>query len=285
MQGTTNYGRDRQKMRNYLDLLSHVLETGTESDDRTGVGTTRTFGNELRFDLAEGFPIVTTKHLHFKAAVHETLWFLSGDTNIKYLQDNGVKIWDEWADENGDLGPVYGSQWRSWPRFESDNFRWESVEPFDQLASVINQIKTDPESRRHLVSAWNVGDLPRMKLPPCHLVYQFFVSEGKLSTFVFMRSVDCFLGLPFDIVDYALLTMMVAQVTDLVPNELIFYLGDTHIYKNHMEQVKLQLTREPKLLPKVMLSPGIENIDDFTFGDIVLLDYEAHPRIPGKVAI
>ena len=272
-------------MRNYLDLLSHVLETGTESDDRTGVGTLRTFGNELRFDLTEGFPIVTTKKLNFKAAAHETLWFISGDTNVKYLTDNGVHIWDEWADENGDLGPVYGNQWRSWPLFESDNFRWESVEPFDQLAFVIDQIKTNPESRRHLVSAWNVGDLSRMKLPPCHLVYQFFVSEGKLSTFVFMRSVDCFLGLPFDIVDYALLTQMVAQVTDLEPQELIFYLGDTHIYKNHIEQVKLQLTREPKPLPKIMLSPGIDNIDDFTFGDIVLLDYEAHPHIPGKVAV
>jgi len=268
-------------MRNYLDLLSHVLETGTESGDRTGVGTIRTFGNELRFDLTEGFPIVTTKQLHFKSAVHETLWFISGDTNVKYLTDNGVRIWNEWADENGDLGPVYGKQWRKWKK--STGTPW--VYEIDQLAKTIEEIKINPESRRHLVSAWNVSDLDKMKLPPCHLMYQFFVSEGKLSTFVFMRSVDCFLGLPFDIVDYALLTMMVAQVTDLVPNELIFYLGDTHIYKNHIEQVELQLTREPKPLPKVTLSPGVTDIDDFTFGDIVLLDYEAHPRIPGKVAV
>jgi thymidylate synthase len=278
-------------VRNYLDLLSHVLENGTESDDRTGVGTLRTFGNELRFDLTAGFPIVTTKQLHFKSAVHETLWFISGDTNVKYLQDNGVKIWNEWADESGELGPVYGAQWRNWGpcvKFEKPENAEQvkaSLFHFDQLAYTINQLKTNPESRRHLVSAWNAGQLPQMKLPPCHLMYQFYVSEGKLSTFVFMRSVDCFLGLPFDIVDYALLTKMVAQVTDLVPNELIFYLGDTHVYKNHLEQVKLQLTREPKPLPKVMLSPGIDNIDDFTFGDIVLLEYEAHPRIPGKVAV
>ncbi len=277
-------------MRNYLDLLSHVLETGTESNDRTGVGTTRTFGNELRFDLTEGFPIVTTKQLHFKSAVHEILWFISGDTNIKYLQDNGVKIWNEWADENGELGPVYGKQWRKWESHPEivdagEGRLQKRYYQFDQLAHVIDQIKENPESRRHIVSAWNVWDVPKMNLPPCHVMYQFFVSEGKLSTFVFMRSVDCFLGLPFDIVDYALLTQMVAQVTDLEPQELIFYLGDTHIYKNHMEQVELQLTREPKPLPKVRLSPGIENIDDFTFGDIVLLDYEAHPHIPGKVAV
>lgn len=273
-----------------MDLLSHVLETGTESDDRTGVGTFRTFGNELRFDLTEGFPIVTTKKLNFKAAAHETLWFISGDTNIKYLQDNGVKIWNEWADENGELGPVYGKQWRKWESHPEivdagEGRLQKRYYQFDQLAHVIDQIKENPESRRHIVSAWNVWDVPKMNLPPCHVMYQFFVSEGKLSTFVFMRSVDCFLGLPFDIVDYALLTMMVAQVTDLEPQELIFYLGDTHIYKNHIEQVKLQLTREPKPLPKVRLSPGIENIDDFTFGDIVLLDYEAHPHIPGKVAV
>ncbi len=277
-------------MRNYLDLLSHVLETGTESDDRTGVGTIRTFGNELRFDLTKGFPIVTTKKLHFNSAVHETLWFISGDTNIKYLQDNGVKIWNAWADENGELGPVYGKQWRKWESHPEivdagDDKLQKRYYQFDQLAYVIDQIKENPESRRHIVSAWNVWDVPKMKLPPCHLMYQFFVSKGKLSTFVFMRSVDCFLGLPFDIVDYSLITMMVAQVTDLEPQELIFYLGDTHIYKNHLEQVKLQLTREPKTLPKVMLSPGIDNIDAFTFGDIVLLDYESHPHIPGKVAV
>jgi len=267
-------------MRNYLDLLSHVLETGTESDDRTGVGTIRTFGNELRFDLTKGFPIVTTKELHFKSAAHETLWFISGDTNTKYLTDNGVKIWNEWADENGELGPVYGKQWRRWEGHPD-----ETDYRVDQLARVIEQIKSNPDSRRHLVSSWNPSEIYRTKLPPCHCLYQFYVSEGKLSTFVFMRSVDCFLGLPFDIVDYALLTQMVAQVTSLEPHELIFYLGDTHIYKNHIEQVKLQLTREPKPLPKVMLSPGITDIDDFTFGDIVLLDYEAHPRIPGKVAV
>ncbi len=267
-------------MRNYLDLLSHVLETGTESDDRTGVGTIRTFGNEMRFDLTKGFPIVTTKKLHFKSAVHEILWFISGSTNIKYLQDNGVKIWNEWANEDGYLGRMYGSQWRNWwghPDAAAPNI--------DQLAGVISQIKENPNSRRHIVTAWNPSDIPDAALPPCHIMYQFYVSEGKLSTFVFMRSVDCFLGLPFDIVDYALLTQMVAQVTDLEPHELIFYLGDTHIYKNHIEQVKLQLTREPKPLPKVMLSPDITDIDDFTFGDIVLLDYKSHPRIPGKVAV
>jgi thymidylate synthase len=269
-----------------LDLLSHVLETGAESDDRTGVGTLRTFGNELRFDLNDGFPIVTTKKLHFKSAAHETLWFISGETNTQYLRDNGVSIWDEWADENGDLGPIYGSQWRHWQTYkEIEDALFIPRREIDQLREVIRNIQKNPESRRHLVSAWNVGDLSEMRLPPCHVMYQFFVSEEKLSTFVFMRSVDCFLGLPFNFVDYALLTMMVAQVTDLEPHELIFYLGDTHIYKNHIEQVKLQLTREPKTLPKVMLSPGITNIDDFTFGDIVLLDYESHPHIPGKVAV
>ena len=263
-----------------MDLLSHVLETGAESADRTGIGTFRTFGNELRFDLNDGFPIVTTKKVHFKSAAHETLWFISGETNTQYLRDNGVSIWDEWADENGNLGRVYGCQWRDWWGHPD-----ASAANVDQLAETISQIKEDPDSRRHIVTAWNPSDLPDMALPPCHLLYQFFVSGGKLSTFVFMRSVDCFLGLPFDIADYALLTMMVAQVTDLEPHELIFYLGDTHIYKNHIEQVKLQLTREPKTLPKVMLSPGITDIDDFTFGDIVLLDYEAHPHIPGKVAV
>jgi len=266
------------------------METGTKSDDRTGVGTLRTFGNELRFDLTKGFPIVTTKKIHFKSAAHEIIWFISGDTNIKYLQDNGVRIWNEWADENGELGPVYGKQWRKWSstpqlvEFPERKIGFETHQ-FDQLAYTIDQIKENPESRRHIVSAWNVWDVPKMNLPPCHLLYQFFASEGKLSTFVFMRSVDCFLGLPFDIVEYALLTMMVAQVTNLEANELIFYLGDTHIYSNHFEQVKLQLTREPKVLPKVMLSPGIDDIDKFTFGDIVLLDYEHHPLIPGKVAI
>ena len=283
-------------MRNYLDLLSHVLETGAESDDRTGVGTFRTFGNELRFDLNDGFPIVTTKKLHFKSAAHETLWFISGETNTQYLRDNGVSIWDEWADEDGELGPIYGKQWRRFgPGLRRHvNTDIENLLPgaesfglveVDQLAETIEAIKANPDSRRHLVCAWNPVDIPESVLPPCHVLYQFFVSEGKLSTFVFMRSVDCFLGLPFDIVDYALLTMMVAQVTDLEPHELIFYLGDTHIYKNHIEQVKLQLTREPKPLPKVMLSPGITNIDDFTFGDIVLLDYESHPHISGKVAV
>ncbi len=267
-----------------MDLLSHVLETGTEHNDRTGVGTIRTFGNEIRFDLTESFPLITTREIHFKSAVGELLWFISGDTNIKFLQDNGVRIWNEWATEDGDAGPIYGKQWRSWDTITEGLFEYE-IKHVDQLASVIEQIKTNPASRRHLVSAWNVGDIPKMSLPPCHVMYQFFVDDGKLSTFVFMRSVDLFLGLPFDAIDYALLTMMVAQVTDLEPHELIFYMGDTHIYKNHLEQVKLQLTREPKPLPKVMLSPGIDNIDDFTFGDIVLLDYEAHPPIRGKVAV
>jgi thymidylate synthase len=272
-------------MRNYLDLLSSVLENGVESDDRTGVGTIRTFGNELRFDLNKGFPIVTTKKLHFKSAAYELLWFISGNTNIKFLQDNNVRIWNEWVTEDGEAGPIYGKQWRAWDIVEEDNFRRENPKSVDQLAEVIQQIKTDPSSRRHLVSAWNVADVPKMSLSPCHVLYQFFVSEGQLSTFVFMRSVDCFLGLPFDVVDYGLLTLMVSQITNLKPKELIFYFGDTHIYKNHIEQVKLQLTREPFPLPTVSLNPAIKNIDDFTYADITLHNYQAHPAIRAKVAV
>lgn len=263
-------------MKQYLDLLSSVLDNGTPHDDRTGIGTLSTFGNIIRFDLGQGFPLITTKKINFKACAHETLWFLRGSSDTAYLNENGVKIWNNWADSSGDLGPVYGHQWRHWPTRDGE---------IDQISKVINDIKTNPNSRRHMVSAWNVADIDKMRLPPCHMIYQFYVREGRISCAVNMRSVDLFLGLPFDMADYALLTTMIAQVTNLIPHELIFFLGDTHIYNNHIEQVKTQLTREPKPLPKLMLSPGINDIDDFTFGDVVLLDYNPHPTIKGKVAV
>jgi len=264
-------------MKQYLDLLDFILCQGSEKEDRTGTGTLSTFGYQMRFDLQEGFPLVTTKKLHFKSIAYELLWFLRGDTNIKWLNDNGaVRIWNEWANEDGDLGPIYGKQWRS---FGAKGLY------VDQIAEVIEQIKTNPYSRRHIVTAWNPAEVDSAALPPCHVLFQFYVNEGKLSCQMYQRSADVFLGVPFNIASYALLTHMVAQVTGLEVGEFVHTFGDVHIYKNHIEQVKLQLSREPKALPKLMLSPGIEDIDDFTFGDIMLLDYAPHPGIKAEVSV
>lgn len=268
-------------MKQYLDLCKHVLENGVKKEDRTGTGTLSVFGYQARYNLEEGFPLLTTKKLSLKAIIHELLWFLSGDTNIKYLQDNGVRIWNEWADENGDLGPVYGHQWRSW----YDGGDYVTTVGIDQIAQVIDQIRTNPDSRRLIVSAWNVGELDEMALPPCHLLFQFYVADGKLSCQLYQRSADIFLGVPFNIASYALLTMMIAQVTGLKPGEFVHTIGDAHIYLNHVDQVKLQLTRDPKPLPKMILDPSIKSIDDFRFEHFTLEDYEAHPHIKGKVSI
>jgi len=264
-------------MRQYLNLLSHVMETGTDRMDRTGTGTRGVFGHQMRFDLADGFPMVTTKKLHRKSIVHELLWFIAGDTNIKYLQDNGVKIWDAWADEDGDLGPVYGKQWR----------RWEGPDGtvIDQLKQVIENIKTNPNSRRHIISAWNPADVEDMALPPCHCLFQFFVADGKLSCQLYQRSADIFLGVPFNIASYALLTHMVAQVCDLEVGDFVHTFGDAHIYHNHFDQVREQLTREPMGLPTLKLSPEVRGIEDFTYADVKLVGYKAHSHIAGKVAV
>ncbi len=270
-------------MRQYLDLLGDILSKGVERDDRTGTGTVSIFGRQLRFNLTEGFPLVTTKKVHFKSAAHELLWFVSGETNTKYLTDNGVRIWNEWADENGDLGPVYGKQWRNWTVPLDEATYWNFS--IDQLRSTIEQIKDNPNSRRHLISAWNVGELPKMKLPPCHYAYQFYVANGKLSCICVMRSVDCFLGLPFDMVDYGLLTHMVAQCVGLEVQDLIFQLGDTHIYKNHLKQVAAQLKRDPRPLPTLELNPDIKDIDDFKYEDFRIVGYNPHPHIKGEVAV
>ncbi|WP_372774850.1 thymidylate synthase [Mangrovibacterium sp.] len=264
-------------MKQYLDLLDHVLKNGTEKKDRTGTGTISIFGHQMRFNLAEGFPVLTTKKLHLKSIIHELLWFLAGDTNIKYLTDNGVRIWNEWADENGNLGHVYGYQWRSWPTPEGDHI--------DQITEVVNSLKNNPNSRRHIVSAWNVGEVDQMALPPCHLLFQFYVADGKLSCQLYQRSCDVFLGVPFNIASYALLTLMMAQVCGLEPGDFVWTGGDVHIYLNHLEQVKLQLTREPKALPQMKINPEIKSIFDFKFEDFELINYDAHPHIPGKVSI
>jgi thymidylate synthase len=264
-------------MKQYLDLLSHVMAHGSEKIDRTGTGTISVFGYQSRYDLSEGFPALTTKKLHLKSIIHELLWFLTGDTNIRYLKENGVRIWNEWADENGDLGPVYGYQWRSWPTSDGHHI--------DQISQLIEGIKTKPYSRRHLVSAWNVGQIDQMRLPPCHLLIQFYVANGKISCQLYQRSADIFLGVPFNIASYALLTMMVAQVCELQPGEFIHTLGDAHIYSNHFEQVKLQLSRQPLPLPKMKINPEIKDIFAFKFEDFALQGYEAHPHIPGKVAV
>lgn len=264
-------------MKQYLDLCRHVLENGTEKQDRTGTGTISTFGYQMRFDLGEGFPLLTTKKLALKAIIHELLWFLKGDTNAKYLQENGVRIWNEWADEDGELGPVYGHQWRSWGTADGRQI--------DQISQVIEQIKNNPDSRRLIVSAWNVGQLEDMALPPCHAFFQFYVSDGKLSCQLYQRSADVFLGVPFNIASYALLTMMVAQVTGLKAGEFVHTFGDVHIYSNHMEQVQLQLTREPKKLPVMKINSEVTDIFDFTFEDFVLEDYDAHPHIKGVVSV
>jgi thymidylate synthase len=260
-----------------LDFLQDILHNGTKKEDRTGTGTVSVFGRQMRFDLEEGFPLVTTKKLHLKSIIHELLWFLKGDTNIAYLKENKVRIWDEWADEEGNLGPVYGHQWRSWSAPNGDTI--------DQISNVINDIKNNPDSRRLIVSAWNPADVPNMALPPCHLLFQFYVADGKLSCQLYQRSADSFLGVPFNIASYALLTMMVAQVTGLKPGEFVHTVGDAHIYLNHLEQVELQLTREPKPLPKMKLNPAVTNIFDFTFDDFELVDYEAHPHIKGEVSV
>ena len=266
------------RIEQYLALCRHVLTNGEQKGDRTGTGTISTFGTQSRYDLTKGFPMVTTKKVHWKSVVHELLWFIKGDTNVKYLQDNGVRIWNEWADEDGELGPVYGAQWRKW--------RDADGETHDQLQQLIDDLKQNPNSRRLILSAWNVGELANMALPPCHAFVQFYVSaQGKLSCQLYQRSADIFLGVPFNIASYALLTHLLAQVAGLEVGEFIHTLGDAHIYNNHLEQVELQLTREPKALPMLKLNPAIQTIEDFTFADIELIGYESHPHIAGKVSV
>jgi thymidylate synthase len=264
-------------MKQYLDLLSHVMHNGYRKTDRTGTGTISIFGYQMRFDLADGFPLLTTKKLHLKSIIHELLWFLKGSTNTKYLIENGVTIWNEWADENGELGHIYGYQWRSWPR-QDGTF-------VDQIQNATESIKTNPDSRRHIVSAWNVGELDKMALPPCHLLFQFYVAGNKLSCQMYQRSCDIFIGIPFNIASYALLTMMMAQATGLKPGEFIHTLGDAHIYLNHLDQVKLQLTREPYSLPLMSMNKEIRNILDFKYDDFKLENYQAHPHIKGQIAV
>ena len=264
-------------MKQYLDLLDHVLKNGTEKGDRTGTGTISVFGYQMRFNLEDGFPLMTTKKIHLKSILHELLWFISGNTNIKYLNDNGVRIWDEWADKDGNLGPVYGSQWRSWPAADGRKI--------DQLSSVIDSIKKSPDSRRHIVSAWNAGEIDKMALPPCHILFQFYVAAGKLSCQLYQRSCDIFIGVPFNIASYALLTLMVAGATGFKPGEFIHTLGDAHIYLNHIDQVKLQLTREPYKLPKMTINPDVTDITKFRYEDFTLSGYVAHPHIKGDISV
>ena len=266
-----------ENMQQYQQLLRHILDHGVEKTDRTGTGTRSVFGYQMRFDLRDSFPMITTKKIHFKSIMHELIWFLSGDTNIRYLQDNGVRIWNEWADENGELGPVYGSQWRSW--------RGADGEVVDQISDVVEQIKTNPDSRRLIVSAWNVAEIPKMKLPPCHAFFQFYVANGELSCQLYQRSADVFLGVPFNIASYAALTVMMAQVTGLKPGEFVHCLGDAHLYANHWEQVHLQLSRDPFPLPVLNLNPEVQSILDFRFEDFSLENYQAHPHIKGAVAV
>lgn len=264
-------------MKQYHDLMRHVLEHGATKTDRTGTGTVSVFGYQMRFDLQEGFPLLTTKKLHLKSILHELLWFLKGDTNINYLTENGVHIWDEWADEKGNLGPVYGSQWRSWPAADGRHI--------DQITQVVNQIKTNPDSRRMIVSAWNVGEIDKMKLPPCHAFFQFYVADGKLSCQLYQRSADIFLGVPFNIASYAILTLMIAQVCNLKPGEFVHTLGDAHLYSNHIEQAKLQLTRELRKLPTLKINPERKDIFEFKFEDFSLEGYDPHPHIKAAVAV
>ena len=264
-------------MKQYLELLNHIMTDGTDKGDRTGTGTRSVFGYQMRFDLADGFPLLTTKKLHLKSIIHELLWFLKGDTNVKYLQENGVRIWNEWADENGDLGHVYGYQWRSWPDYAGGFI--------DQISNVVDTIKNNPDSRRIIVSAWNVADIDRMKLPPCHALFQFYVADGRLSLQLYQRSADSFLGVPFNIASYALLLQMMAQVTGLKAGEFIHTLGDAHIYSNHFEQVKTQLQREPRKLPRMVINPEVKDIFGFKFEDFSLEDYDPHPHIAGKVSV
>lgn len=264
-------------MKQYLDLLDHVLKNGETKSDRTGTGTISVFGYQMRFDLQKGFPLMTTKKLHTKSIIHELLWFISGETNIRYLQENGVRIWNEWADADGNLGPVYGSQWRSWPVAGGGSI--------DQLQQVVNSIKASPDSRRHVVTAWNPGEIDKMALPPCHILFQFYVAGGKLSCQLYQRSADIFLGVPFNIASYSFLLLMMASVTGLQPGEFIHTLGDAHIYLNHLEQVKLQLSREPMVLPKVTVNSAVKDITRFTYDDFVIENYQAHPSIKGDISV
>ncbi|MCR9172080.1 MAG: thymidylate synthase [bacterium] len=264
-------------MKQYHDLLQHILDNGTIKEDRTGTGTKSVFGYQMRFDLSEGFPCVTTKKLHLRSIIHELLWFLQGDTNIKYLKDNNVRIWDEWADENGNLGPVYGYQWRSWPDGNGGTI--------DQITKLVDSLKNNPDSRRHIVSAWNVADVDNMALPPCHTLFQFYVANGKLSCQLYQRSADTFLGVPFNIASYALFTMMLAQVCGYEPGDFVHTFGDAHIYSNHMEQVELQLTRDFRPLPTMKINPEVKNIFDFKYEDFELINYDPHPHIKGEVAV
>jgi len=264
-------------MKQYLELLDKVLKNGIKKEDRTGTGTLSVFGHQMRFNLQEGFPVLTTKKLHLRSIIHELLWFLAGDTNIKYLNDNKVRIWDEWADEYGDLGHIYGYQWRSWPTIEGKHI--------DQIANLIEGIKSNPDSRRLLVSAWNVGELDKMALPPCHIIFQFYVANGRLSCHLYQRSADIFLGVPFNIASYSLLTMMVAQACDLKPGDFVHTFGDAHIYLNHIDQVKLQLSRKPYELPEMKVNPVVKNIFDFKYEDFELINYKAHPHIKGAISV
>lgn len=264
-------------MKQYLDLLSHVIEHGVEKRDRTGTGTISTFGYQMRFDLSERFPLMTTKKMHLKSIIHELLWFLSGSTNARYLQDNGVRIWNEWADADGNLGPIYGYQWRSWPAADGRSI--------DQVKAVVSSIRNNPDSRRHIISAWNVGEIEKMALPPCHILFQFYVADGRLSCQLYQRSADIFLGVPFNIASYSLLTIMMAQVTGLKPGEFIHTLGDAHIYLNHIEQVKLQLTREPRHLPIMDINPEVKDILEFRYADFTLTGYDPHPAIKGDISV
>lgn len=264
-------------MQQYLDLLQHILDHGVEKTDRTGTGTRSVFGYQMRFNMADGFPLITTKKLHLKSIIHELLWFLKGDTNVHYLQENGVRIWNEWADKDGDLGHIYGYQWRSWPDYNGGSI--------DQISEAVNQIKTNPDSRRIIVSAWNVADLPNMNLPPCHAFFQFYVADGKLSLQLYQRSADCFLGVPFNIASYALLLQMMAQVTGLQAGDFIHTLGDTHLYLNHLEQARVQLQRNPRPLPKMIINPEVKDIFDFKYEDFQLEGYDPHPHIAAKVSV
>jgi thymidylate synthase len=264
-------------MREYLDMMQHVLDNGTKKEDRTGTGTLSVFGHQMRFDLSKGFPMVTTKKLHLKSIIHELIWFLNGDTNIKYLNDNGVRIWNEWADEEGNLGPVYGHQWRSWPTPDGSTI--------DQITHLVEQIKNNPDSRRHIISAWNVSEVNKMALPPCHTLFQFYVADGKLSCQLYQRSADIFLGVPFNIASYALLTMMMAQVCDLKVGDFVHSFGDAHIYSNHMDQANEQLSRTPKALPTMNINPDVKSIFDFKFEDFELVNYEADPSIKAPIAV
>ena len=271
---TTDY---KIKMKQYLDLLQRIVNEGTRKEDRTGTGTLSVFGHQMRFNLQEGFPLLTTKKLHLKSIIHELLWFLKGDTNVKYLQENGVRIWNEWADENGELGPVYGHQWRSWPNYDGGHI--------DQIQSIVNALKTNPDSRRMIVSAWNVAEVDQMALPPCHCLFQFYVAEGKLSLQLYQRSADTFLGVPFNIASYALLTMMMAQVCGLQPGDFIHTTGDTHLYLNHLEQAKEQLKRTPRALPKMVINPNVTSIFDFKYDDFTLEGYDPLPHIKAEVSV